>query len=78
VGYFESEMEANADDLELETDMAVLEFETDAAALKSETDTIVLDLETETNVAQEISKRSRYLANKEWSTLKLLLMGKHQ
>jgi hypothetical protein len=77
-GYSESEVEIDVTDLKLETDAAALELETDAAALKLETDTVVLDLKTETDVSQEILKQERYYIDKEWSTLKLLVMGQRQ
>jgi hypothetical protein len=52
--------------------MAALELETNATALELETDAAALDLSMETYVPQEISKHERYLANLEWSMLKLL------
>jgi hypothetical protein len=77
-GYSESEVETYAAELELETDTVALELEMDAAALELETDATVFDLEMEIDVSQEISKQERYSADYEWSTQKLLLMGRHQ
>jgi hypothetical protein len=49
-----------------------------ATALELETNTSILDLKTETDMYQEISKRERYSADSEWSTLKLLVLGQDQ
>jgi hypothetical protein len=50
----------------------------DATAFELETDVTPLELEMELDVSLEISKTEQYLADKEWSMLKLLLMGQHQ
>jgi hypothetical protein len=71
-------VETDAATLELEAYAATLELEMNAAALKLEIDAATLDLKIETDVPQEISKQERYSVDKEWSTLKLLLMGQHQ
>jgi hypothetical protein len=77
-GYSESEVETDAAAIQLETFVADLVLEMGATALELEIDTIALDLETEINVPQGLSKQQRYSADKEWSMLKLLLMGQHQ
>jgi hypothetical protein len=72
------ELETFTTALELDTDATPLELETGMAPLELETGTTPLELETEMDVCQDISKQDRYLANKEWLTLKLRLMGQHQ
>jgi hypothetical protein len=76
--YSEFKVETFVAMLELETSVGALELETDATPLELEMDAAPLKLETEMDVSQEISKQEQYLADYQWSTLKLLLMGQHQ